>query len=78
MKIKDSEKKDKYLHFAKQLKKLWNMRLMLISIVVGAFGTVPKGVEKRLEEADNGGRTETVQIATLLRTARILKRVLET
>ena len=35
-------------------------------------------VLKRLEELEFGGRVETIQMTALLRTARILRRVLET
>ncbi len=40
---KESEKKDKYLDLARELKKLWNMMVTIIPIVIGAFGTVTKG-----------------------------------
>ena len=50
LKVKVSEKLDKYLNLARELKKLCNMKVMMIPIVVGAFGTVPKGLEKRLWE----------------------------
>ena len=46
--------------------------------VIGAFGTVTKGLLKGLEDMEVGGRVETIQTTTLLRTARILRRVLET
>ena len=45
---------------------------------IGAFGTVTKGLRKGLEDLEVGGQVETIQITTLLRMARILKRVLET
>ena len=48
IKLKESEKKDKYLDLAKELKKLWNMKMTIIPIVIGAFGTVTKGLLKRL------------------------------
>ena len=38
-KPKESEKKDKYLDLARELKKLWNMKVTIIPIVIGAFGT---------------------------------------
>ena len=38
IKLKESEKKDKYLDLARELKKLWNMKVTIISIVIGAFG----------------------------------------
>ena len=50
VKTKESEKLDKYLDFARDLKKLWNMKVTVISIVVGMFGTVYKSLEKKLEE----------------------------
>ena len=78
IKLKECEKKDKYLNLAKGLKKLWNMQVTIIPIVIGAFGTVTKGLLKGLEDLEVGGRVETIQTTALLRTARILRRVLET
>ena len=54
------------------------MKVSLILIVIGAFGTVTKGLLKRVEDMEIRGRVETIQTTTLLRTARILRRVLET
>ena len=73
MKLKECEKKDKYLDFARELKKLWNMKVTIIPIVIGAFGTVTKGLLKGLEDLKVGGRVETIQTTALLRTARILE-----
>ena len=42
MKLKECEKKDKYLDLARELKKLCNMKVTIIPIVIGAFGTVIK------------------------------------
>ncbi len=47
--MKESEKIVKCLDLArelKELKKLWNMKVVVISIVVGALETVPKGLAK--------------------------------
>ena len=61
------------------MKKLWNMQETIIPIVIGAFGTVTKGLLlKGLKDLEVSGRVETVQTTALLRTARILRRVLET
>ena len=78
IKQKESEKKDKYLDLARELKELWNMQVKIIPIVIGAFGTVTKGLLKGLEDLEVGGRVETIRTTDLLRTARILRRVLET
>ena len=42
IKLKDCEKKDKYLDLARKLKKLWNIKVAIIPIVIGAFSTVTK------------------------------------
>ena len=78
IKLKECEKKDKYLDLARERKKLWNMLVTIIPIVIGAFGTVTKGLLKGLEDLEVGGRVETIQTTALLRTARILRRVLDT
>ena len=44
IKLKECEKKDKYLDLARELKKLWNMKVTIIPIVIGAFGTVTNGL----------------------------------
>ena len=74
IKLKECEKKDKYLELARELKKLWNMQVTILPIVIGAFGTVTKGLLKRLEGLEIGGRVETIQTTALLRIARILRR----
>ena len=76
--LKECEKKDKYLDLARELKKLWNMKVTIIPIVIGAFGTITKGLLKGLEDLEAGEWVETIQSTALLRTARILRRVLET
>ena len=78
IKLKECEKKDKYLSLARELKKLWNMKVTFISIATGAFRTVTKGLQKGLEDLEVGRRVETVKTTTLLKTARILRRVPET
>ena len=66
------------LDLARELKKPWNMQVTIIPIVIRAFGIVTKGFLKGLEDLEVGGRVETIQTTALLRTARILRRVLET
>ena len=78
IKLKECEKKDKYHDLARELKKLWNMKVTIIPVVIGAFGTVTKGLLKGLEDLEVGGRVETIQTTALLRTSRIQRRVLET
>ena len=76
--LKECEKKDKYLDLDRELKKLWNMKVTIVPIVIGVLGTITKGFFKGLGDLEVGGRIETIQMTALLRTARILRRVLET
>ena len=46
IKLKECKKKDKYLDLARELKKLWNVQVIIIPIVIGAFGTVTKRITK--------------------------------
>ncbi len=60
------------------MKKLWSIKVTIIPIVIGAFGPVTKGLLKGLGDLEVGSRVETIQTTALLKTARILRRVLET
>ena len=60
-----------------QLKKLWNTKMTVLTIVIGALGIVTKGLVQRLEDLEMRGLVETIQTTALLRSAKKL-RVLET
>ena len=74
VKLKENEKKDKYLDLAKE--KLWNMKVTVISIEIGALDTVTKGLIQELEDLDIRGRVKTIQTTALLRSARILRTIM--
>ena len=80
-KIIRNEKRDKYFDYARELKKtnkkLGNINVLVIPIVIGTLGTVANGFETGLEELEIGRRAELVQIIRLLRSIKIMKRVLE-
>ena len=78
VKLKENEKSDRYLDIARELKKQQNMKVTVIPIVIGALGTVTKGSVQGLEDSDIRGQVETIQTTALLRSGRILRRVLET
>ena len=78
VKIKESEIIHKYLYLARELKKLWNVRVIVIQTVVGMLETILKGLKKRLENLEIRGRIENIKIIALLRSTRILRKVQET
>ena len=54
------------------------MKVTIIPIVIGALDTVTKGLIRGLKDLEIRGRVETIQATALLRSVRILRRVLET
>ena len=52
--------------------------MTVIPIVIRASGTVTKGLVQGLEDLEIRGWVDTIQTIALLRSARILRRVLET
>ena len=72
-----SVKRDKYLNLTRELKKLWNMKVTVIPIVSNAHGAFTKGFVKGLDDLEIRGRVETVQSTALVRSAKILRSVLE-
>ena len=71
-------KERQVLTLASELKKLWNMRVMVVAIGIDALVTIPKGLVKRLEDLEIRWQLEIIKTTALLRSARILRRVLET
>ena len=51
---------------------------MMKAIEIGALGTVTIALLKRLEDLEIRGREEIIQTTALLRSARILRRIVET
>ena len=58
-------------------KKLWNMKVTVIPIVIGALGTVTWGFVQGLEDLEMREWVETIQTSALFRSDRILRRIPE-
>ena len=54
------------------------MKVTIVPIMIGVLSTITEGLLKDLEDLEVGGRVETIRKTLLLRTARILRRVLAT
>ena len=61
VKLKENEKKDKYLELAREWKKLWNMKVTIIPIVIGALSTINKRLVQGLEDLEIRGPVETIK-----------------
>ena len=71
---KEQEKVEKYQDLKRELQKLWNMK---VKVVLGALGTPPKDIKRRVEELGIETRIEEMQKTVILQSARILRKVLE-
>ena len=78
LKIKETEMRDKYLGLARKLKKLRNLKLMMIPIVISVLRTVTNALLEGLEDTEIRAQAETFQTTALSRLGRILRRVIET
>ena len=78
LKVKESEKKDRYLEFARELKRLWKLKVTIMPVIFGLLSRITKEIAKRLEELKIRARVETNHTTMSLRSARILWRILET
>ena len=59
--LKECEKRNEYLDLAKELKKLRNVKVTIIPIIIGALGTATKGLVQEHEDLEITGREENVQ-----------------
>ena len=53
VKLKENKKRNRYLDLAKELKKLWNLKLTIIQIVTHTLDTVIKELVQGLEDLEN-------------------------
>ena len=60
VKLKEGKKRYKYLDLARELKKHWNIKVMVIPIVIGVLGTVTKGLVQGLGDLEKRGRVEAI------------------
>ena len=73
----ERKRKEGYQDLARELKTPWNIKVTVISIVIGALGTVSKGLVKRVEDLEIKGQVGIIQTTASLSSTRILRRVLE-
>ena len=78
IKLNECEKRDKYFDLARELKKTMEHEGDNYANCDWCLWHGNKGLLKGLEDLEVGGRMETIQTTALLKTATILRRVLET
>ena len=74
---KEMEKIEKYQDLARELRKLCNMKVKVIPIIIGTLGTTPRQVKKRLEVIRIETGVKELKKTVIIHSARILRKVLE-
>ena len=73
--LKEIETKSKYKDLELGIQRMWQMKTEVTTMVVGALGTVKKGMVENIKKSDRATVTETQKIC-MLGSARILRKVL--
>ena len=61
----------------RELQKIWNVKVKIISLVVGSLGAITKQFGNRLKQIGIKAETAQIQKTVLLGTARFLERFLK-
>ena len=73
----EAEKIEKDQDLAREIKKIWNTQVKIVPVVIGALGTTPRLLPKRLKDIGIETSIVGLQKSAILYSARILRKVLE-
>ena len=73
---KKCEKLNNYAELRLEIARLWNKETVVVPIIIGALGSVPKDIHHYLKLLDIPYQLNTLQHSALLGTANILRKVL--
>ena len=66
VKIKERERRDKYLYLARELKKVWNIRVTVIPIAIGVLGMILKGLGKKIGGIGNQKKNRDIPVYSIV------------
>jgi hypothetical protein len=73
---KEAENILKYKDFTIEIQRMWNVKTKVISVIIGATGTISKSFRKYLSTIPGNHEVKELQKAAILGTAHILRKVL--
>jgi hypothetical protein len=73
---KDAEKILKYKDYTVKVQRMWNVKTIMIPVIIGATGTIPKSFRKYLSNVAGKHEIKELQKTAMLGTAHILRKVL--
>ena len=74
---KEREKIDKYQDLRLELRRLWEMPVEVVPIIIGALGTIPRNLKRNLERLEAKVAPGLMQKSVVLETAHIVRRVMD-
>ena len=74
--VKETEKKSKYKDLELEVQRMWHLKTVLILVVVGALGTVKKGMVENIKKVSERATMTEIQKIYMLGSARIVRKVL--
>ena len=73
---KEAEKILKYKDLTIKIQRMWNVKTKLISVIIGATGTISKSFRKYMSNIPGKHEVKELQKTAILGTAHILRKVL--
>ena len=74
--LKETEKKSKYKDLELEIQRMWHMKTEVVPVVVGALGTVKKGMIENIKKVSERATVTETQKICMLKSAQILRKVL--
>jgi hypothetical protein len=74
---KEAEKKLKYKSLCTDIQRIWNMKCMIIPVIVGATGIVTRSLKKNFEAIPGKHSIDSLQKTAILGTSHIIWKVLQ-
>ena len=74
---KEVEKKLKYKSLCIEIQRMWNLKCIIISVIIGATGIVTRSFRKNLEAVPGKHSIDSLQKTVILGTSHIIGKVLQ-
>ena len=74
---KEAEKKLKYKSLCIEIQRMWNLKCMIILIIIGATGIVRRSLRKNLETVPGKHSIDSLRKTAILGTSHIIRKVLQ-
>jgi len=74
---KEAENNIKYKSLCIEIQRMWNLKCMIIPVIIGATGIVTRSLRKYLEAVPGKYSIDSLQKTAILGTSHIIRKVLQ-